>query len=161
MTKENEQKWIEYNEDSNFQLFAESNQWLLCFSFASSSSSKFHSPTWTSLCDWSRKVTPPSQLFTCKTKTIATWSSAFSRALGSLVGFILRYHWLLMVFRFFWVAYVDVIILGLVLQHSIEKCTNQSKLKTPKVKLKHAKRLPRGMELWKYANLDRLKVLQI
>ena len=114
-----------------------------------------------SLCDWSRKVTPPSQLFTCKTKTITTWSSAFSRALGSLVGFILRFHWFLVVFRFFWVAYVDVIILGLVLQHSIEKCTYQSKLKTPKVKLKHAKRLPRGMELWKYANLDRLKVLQI
>ena len=130
MTKESEQRRIEWREQ--FQLFAESNQWLLCFSFTPSSSSKFHSPTWTSLCDWSRKVTPPSQLISCKTKTLTTWSSAFSCALGSLVGFILRSHWLVMVFRFFWVAYVDVIILGLVLQHSIEKRTNQPNWKLQK-----------------------------
>ena len=54
-----------------------SNPWWLCFCF-------------TLLCDWSRKLTQSD----AKQKPITTWSPAFSRALGSLLGFIMSSHWL-------------------------------------------------------------------
>ena len=42
-----------------------------------------------------------------KLKAITTWSPAFSRALGSLVGFTLSNHWLLKVFSYFLITCWD------------------------------------------------------
>ena len=50
---------------------------------------------------------------------LIAWSSAFSRALGSLVIFIARSHWLFRYFPLFWLA--AVITLVLLLCQSIKK----------------------------------------
>ena len=52
-----------------------------------------------------------------KLKPIATWSPAFSRALGSLLVFTLSSHWLLKYFPVFSLAVVANLVL--VLRHSI------------------------------------------
>ena len=44
-----------------------------------------------------------------KLKPITTWSSVFSRALGSVVGFTLSFHWLLKIFSFLLLRLVLVV----------------------------------------------------
>ena len=46
----------------------------------------------TSLCDWSRKLTPLFRQSRVKLNPITTWSPAFSRAFGGLFVFTLRSH---------------------------------------------------------------------
>ena len=61
--------------ERSFQLSVESNPGLRCFYL-------------TLHCDWSRKLETSSQPIKCETKNLAraTWSPAFSRALGSFVA---------------------------------------------------------------------------
>ena len=84
--------------------------WLVCFSF-------------TLRCDRSRKLAPLSQQSDTKLKPLATWSSAFCRALGSLYIYIYIYfffssHWLLNVFPFLLIGRCNSF--GF-LRHSVEK----------------------------------------
>ena len=76
----------------------------------------------TSLHDWSRNSRHSLNQSDLKLKPITTWSPAFSRALGSLVGFILSSHWLLRALSFLLLAFV--ITLVLIMQYSIEKRSN-------------------------------------
>ena len=61
-----------------------------------------HWVCFTALCDWSRKLAPPSQPIRYKTiqLPIATWLLAFTRAWGRLHAFTLTSHWLLVIFPF-------------------------------------------------------------
>ena len=69
-----------------FQLSDDSNPGILCFPL--------------SLCDWSRKLTHSLNQSDAKVKPIVAWSPAFSRTLGSLVGFSLSSHLFFRVFSF-------------------------------------------------------------
>ena len=87
---------------SNFEWSVESKSELLWFCFLSFG-------------DWSRILPYLLNQSDSKLKPIATWSPAFSRALGSLLLFTWSSHWLLKYF----IVLVVVATLVLVLQHSI------------------------------------------
>ena len=89
---------------SNFELSVESESKLLWFCFLSFG-------------DWSRILPLLLNQSDSKLKPIATWSPAFSRALGSLLVFTLSSHWFLKYFSVFSLAVVANLVL--VLRHSI------------------------------------------
>ena len=59
---------------------------------------RLHWFCFTTLCDWFRKLAPPSRLIRYTTKLIVIWSNAFSRARGRLNVFTLSSHWLPVIF---------------------------------------------------------------
>ena len=71
----------------------------------------------TSPCDWSVWFIQPIK---CKTKTILTWSQAFSRASSRLPVFTLSFYWLMVMFIFALICSCDYF--GFVFWHLIENC---------------------------------------
>ena len=71
----------------------------------------------TSPCDWSVWFIQPIK---CKTKTILTWSRAFSRASSRLPVFTLSFYWLMVMCIFALICSCDYF--GFVLWHLIENC---------------------------------------
>ena len=67
--------------------------------------------TFTSLCDWSKTLTPLNQS-DAKLKPITTWSPPFSRALDSLVFLTSGSHWLFQVFSFLLIGLCDNLAFG-------------------------------------------------
>ena len=68
-------------------------------------------------CDWSVWFIQPIK---CKTKTILTWSQAFSRASSRLPVFTLSFYWLMVMFIFALICSCDYF--GFVFWHLIENC---------------------------------------